>query len=204
MIREILKMLNQYAVDHPIFPVNGRYSHFFAILAACWAVLWECWAAAISRQTLGTRMENRETFLYIHQRLLHHFFLPGLGFQSMDFQRVGTHITACNEWTPNTRHSEMPVMNVSPKFIRQKWGNIFKELWGWPTTTASFGSSFWQMPNTSNICLLEDKIHDWGMCLFTISYGSYVCGSEKWRWLNQWMISNLRVLSEELTDQTLR
>ena len=24
------------------------------------------------------------------------------------------------------------------------------------------------------------------------------CGSKKWRWLNQWMISNLRTLSEEL------
>ena len=29
MIREILKMLNQYAVDYPTFPVNRRYSHFF-------------------------------------------------------------------------------------------------------------------------------------------------------------------------------
>ena len=27
-------------------------------------------------------------------------------------------------------------------------------------------------------------------------------GSKKWRWLNQWMISNLRVLSEELLVQT--
>ena len=29
------------------------------------------------------------------------------------------------------------------------------------------------------------------------------CGSKKWRWLNQWMISNLRALSEELLVQTL-
>ena len=29
------------------------------------------------------------------------------------------------------------------------------------------------------------------------------CGSKKWRWLIQWMISNLRVLSEELLVQTL-
>ena len=35
MIREILKMLNQYAVDNPTLPVNQRYSHLFVILAGC-------------------------------------------------------------------------------------------------------------------------------------------------------------------------
>ena len=35
MIREISKMLNQYAVDNPTFPVNQRYSHLLAILAGC-------------------------------------------------------------------------------------------------------------------------------------------------------------------------
>ena len=56
-------MLSQYAVEFPTFPVNQRYSHLFEILAECKAVLWECRAATISRQTFGTRMENRETFL---------------------------------------------------------------------------------------------------------------------------------------------
>ena len=45
MIREFLKMLNQYAVDYPTLPVNLRYSHLFEILAECYAVLWECQAA---------------------------------------------------------------------------------------------------------------------------------------------------------------
>ena len=35
MIREILKMLNQYAVDNPTLPVNQRFSHLFEILAEC-------------------------------------------------------------------------------------------------------------------------------------------------------------------------
>ena len=30
-----LKMLNQYAVDYPTFPVNLRFSHLFEILAEC-------------------------------------------------------------------------------------------------------------------------------------------------------------------------
>ena len=35
MIREILKMLSQYAVDYPTFPVNLRFAHLFEILAEC-------------------------------------------------------------------------------------------------------------------------------------------------------------------------
>ena len=41
------------------------------------------------------------------------------------------------------------------------------------TSTADFGSSLRQVPNTSNLCLLEDKVQDRGMYLFTISYGCY-------------------------------
>ena len=39
-------------------------------------------------------------------------------------------------------------------------GELFEELWGRPTTTAYFGSSFRQIPFTSHVCLLEDKIQD--------------------------------------------
>ena len=49
MIREIFKMLNQYAVDNPTSPVNQRFSHLFKILAECSAVLWECRAATMGQ-----------------------------------------------------------------------------------------------------------------------------------------------------------
>ena len=51
-------------------------------------------------------------------------------------------------------------------------GDSSKKLWSRPTTTADFGSSFRQIPYTSYVCLLEDKIQDRGMYLFTIPYGS--------------------------------
>ena len=35
---------------------------------------------------------------------------------------------------------------------------------------------FWQIPYTRHVCLLEDKIQDWGMYLFSISYGSDAVG----------------------------
>ena len=63
-------------------------------------------------------------------------------------------------------------------FSRPQWGRLFKELWGRPTTTADFGSPLWQVPYTSNVCLLEDKIQDRGMYLFTIS-------TEAMLWINE-------------------
>ena len=60
---------------------------------------------------------------------------------------------------------------------------MFKALWCRPTKTADFGSSFRQIPYTSYVCLLEDKIEDCGMYLLTISYGSCAIRSKKWRWL---------------------
>ena len=58
------------------------------------------------------------------------------------------------------------------RFSHLQWRRLFKELWGRPTTTADFGSPFWQVPYASNLCLLEDKVQDRGMYLFTIPYGS--------------------------------
>ena len=58
------------------------------------------------------------------------------------------------------------------KFSHLQLRRLFKELWCRPTTTADFGSSFRQIPCTSHVCLLEDKIQDRGMYLFAISYGS--------------------------------
>ena len=46
----------------------------------------------------------------------------------------------------------MPVWTVSQKFSHLQWRRLFKELWGRPTTTADFGSSFRQIPHACNIC----------------------------------------------------
>ena len=72
MFREILKMLNQYAVYNPTLPVKQRVAHLFKILAECLTVLCECRAAMIGRWVFGTRMVDRETFLQIQPRLLQH------------------------------------------------------------------------------------------------------------------------------------
>ena len=95
--------------------------------------------------------------------------------ESMEFRkrRTASPIHIGREWEANTEsRSEMPVWTVSQKFSRPWWGRIFLWLWGRPTTTADFRSSFRQIPSTSHVCLLEDKMQDWGTHLFTIPYGS--------------------------------
>ena len=75
------------------------------------------------------------------------------GVESMEFSYIGTHMTTCDEWEPNsTSGSEMSVRTVSLKFSR---------------------SSFLQIPHASNVRLLEVNIQDWGMYLLTIFNGSY-------------------------------
>ena len=99
------------------------------------------------------------------------------GIDSIEFQnrRTASFIKSGKEWERNTRsRSEMLFWTLNHKFSHlQVEADSFQELWSRPTMTADFGSSFWQVPYTSHVCLLGDKIHDRGMYLFTISYGSY-------------------------------
>ena len=108
------------------------------------------------------------------------------GIESMEFRHIRTDslINGGEEWETNTSsRSEMPVRTVSQKFCHLQWRRLFKELWGRPTTTADFWSPLWQVPYTSNFCLLEDKIQDWG----TNFLRKLCIGSKKWRWSIQWM-----------------
>ena len=94
---------------------------------------------------------------------------------SMEFvRRAAPFINSGEKWKARTKSRfEMPVRTVSQRFSHLQWMRLLKELWGRPTTTADFRSSFWQIHHVSNVRLLEDKSQDWGMYLLTSSYGSY-------------------------------
>ena len=173
MIQEIFRMLNQFAVEIPTLPVNLCLSHLIQFLVECEAVLWECRAAEKGRQAFGTHMVYRETFCQSSCVL---FSTLSAGIESMEFRNIRTEslINGGEEWESNTiSGSEMPVWTVSQKFSHLQWRRLFKELWGRPTKIADFRSPFWQVPYTSHVCLLEDKVQNWGMYLVTISYGSF-------------------------------
>ena len=84
--------------------------------------------------------------------------------ESMEFidRGAASFIHSGEKWKAKTR-SEMPVWTVSQKFSHLQWSRFFKELWRRPTTIEDFGSSLRQVPYTSNLCLLEDKVQDWNV-----------------------------------------
>ena len=99
------------------------------------------------------------------------------------------------KWKVRTKsRSEMPVCTVSHRFSHLQWRRLFKELWSRPTTTADFGSSLWQIPYTSDVCLLEDKVQDRGYVLARNFLRKRCNGSKKWRWLIQSMNEDIHYL----------
>ena len=93
LIRETLKMLNQYAVDKPTLPVNLRFSQLTEILAECYAVLWECRAAEKGREAFGTRMVYREMFLQIQRHPLQHLLRKSPIHGSLMYQNTHHHMS---------------------------------------------------------------------------------------------------------------
>ena len=96
-------------------------------------------------------------------------------FESMVYNHWGaaSYVYSGEEWkTRKKTRSEMPVWTVSQRFSHLQWKRLFTELWCRPTT-ADFGSPLWQVPYTSNLRLLEDKVQDQSMYLFSISYGNF-------------------------------
>ena len=75
---------------------------------------------------------------------------PGIEFSLEEHWGAVSHVYCGEKWTTRTGpRSEMPIWTVRQKF--SQWRRLFKELWGRPTTTAHFRSSFWQVPYASNL-----------------------------------------------------
>ena len=93
-----------------------------------------------------------------------------------------------------------------PKIQSSLVKEILQRITVRPTTTADLRSSFWQVPYSSNVYLLEDKIQDWSMYLFTISYGSYAMdqrSGDGWfsGWIKSWSsIRGIRMPEFEVLD----
>ena len=127
----------------------------------------------------GTHMVFWETFWQIQPRPS--FATLPAGFESMEFSYVGTNslINGGKEWESITsfRIRDARARIGSQKFSHPLWGEILQRIKGQTNNDCRFQilirSWFRLIPYTSNVSLLEDEIQDWGMFLFTISYGSY-------------------------------
>ena len=112
-------------------------------------------------------------FLQIQPRLLQHLIRENWIHVVLIYQNQST---PRRRGRMETKH-QFKIRDASPdrqpKVQSSQVRETLQRIMSGPTTTADLRSSFRQIPYTSNIRLLEDKIQDWGMYLFTISYGSY-------------------------------
>ena len=144
----------------------------------------------MGRKVFGTHMVYRETFLQIQRqrRLLQHLIRESPILASLMYQN--THHRMC--WAKikhqfrvrDASQDRQPEIHSSP--MREDVQRTVEQ--SRPTTTADFGSSFWQILHASNIRLFEDKIQDWGMHLLTISCGSYAVDQRSGDgWFSGWL-----------------
>ena len=171
MIREIFKMLSQYAVDLSHVPSQP------ALLTPSPD------PGGMLSRSLGmpSRKNGPPSIWDTHG-------ISGNVFANPPASSSAPYPGGFNPWISNvSEHTSLHVMSESQTPLQDQRcqsgpsarnsvipseERFLKELWGRPTTTADFGSPFWQIDHVSNVRLWEDKSQDWGVYLFTISYGS--------------------------------
>ena len=172
MIREIVKMQNQYAAHNPTLPVNLCLSHLIHFLVVCKAFSGNAepqrWAAKYLGH--GTHMVSRETFLQIQRRLQQQLIRKSPIFGSLMYQNAHHHM-----WRVKGKHqTQLWIRDASqdcePEIHSTLVREILQRLWSRPTTTADFDLHFDKIPCTTDVCLLEDEVHNKGMYLFAISW----------------------------------
>ena len=188
MILSIFRMLSRFAVEIHTLAVNQEYS----LNILFWRIIEAFFRIAATHRWVAKYLGY---IRYIRKRFCTStdFFISSLSsrIESMGDNHWGaaSNVYSGEKWKTRTRpRSEMPIWTGSQRFSHLQWRRLFQELWGRPTTIADLGSSFWQVPYASNFCLLEDKIQDRGMYLFTISYGSNAMGQGSGvGWFSGWV-----------------
>ena len=171
-IREILKMLNQFVGTFTRYQSTCVCSHLIQFGILCRSI------------GMPRRKDGPPSIWNTHDLSVNVFANPIASSTAPYPQEMNPWSSRTEEplYSPTVEKSERRTQNQDQRCQSgqsAKKSVIFigadssEELWDRPTTTADFRSSFRQILHTSNVCLSEDKIQDWDMYLFTISYGSY-------------------------------
>ena len=160
-------------MEIPTLPISQCHSQHILYLKGCWGLHSYRRAAKKGRQVFGTHMVYRETFSQNHmlppQHLIHKNWIHGVQPLRSRAMCLLQRKVERPEQNRDLRCQSGPSAKDSVIF---SGGDSSKNYGSRPTTTADFWSPLWQVPYTSNLRLLEDKVQDRGMYLFTISYGS--------------------------------
>ena len=151
-------MLNQFAVEILTLQVDQRHSHLIRYLKGCWGILSYRRAAKKGRQAFWTHMVYRETILQIHMRHLQHLIrrnsIHGIHKSRSRFIHP--------QWRKVKDQNKIKIWDASldrqPKI---QSSSVEQTLWrnfgADQQRLQIFWSPLWQVPYTSDICLLEDK-----------------------------------------------
>ena len=166
-------MLNQFAVEIPTLPVDHCHSQHIRYLKGCWGLHSYRRAAKKGRHAFGTHMVYRETFLQIHMHLHQLLILKNwiLGVQQLRSRFI------CLQRRKVKDQNKIEILDASldrqPKIQSSSVEETLQRIMGQTNNDCRFlDLHFDKIPYTSNVCLLEDKVQDRGMYLFTIPYGS--------------------------------
>ena len=169
-ILRTFRKLNEFEVEIPTLPIDNDYSvnilfwrdveAFLRIavpqrragkyLGHTWKIGKRfCWSTCIFISFLSSRIE-----LSLEE----------------NYWRTNTHVYSGEKWKARIKlRSEMPVRTVSQRFSHLQWRRFFKGTWGKPTTTADFGSPFWQVPPPATFACWKKRFKTEGMYFFAIS-----------------------------------
>ena len=165
MIQGIFKMLNQCAVDIPTLPVNLCLSHLIQFLV-------ELLSRSIG---MPSRKDGLPSIWDTHGISGNVFADPHASSSAPYPQELNPlssgRAEPIHSSTAEKNKNQTPVQDqrcqsgpsAKSSVVPSEGDSFFflkKKLWSRPTTTADFISSFRQIPHTSNVCLLEDKIQD--------------------------------------------
>ena len=136
-------MLNQFAVEIPTLPVDQCHSHLIRYLKGCWGTLSYRRAAKKVRQAFGTHNGiSGNVFADPHASSSAPYPQELHQWNSSIEEPLHSSIVEKSERAEQNQDLKMPVWTVSQRFSHLQWRRLFKELWGRPTKTADFGSSF--------------------------------------------------------------
>ena len=137
-------MLNQFAMEILMLPVNQCHSHHIRYLKDRDLHSYRR-AAKKGRHAFGIHMVFRETFW---KSTCIFFSSLSSRIESMEDNHWGaaSYFYSGEKWRTRTKsRPEMPVWTVSQRFSHLQWRRLFIELMCRPTSTADFWSPLWQV-----------------------------------------------------------
>ena len=159
-------MLNQFAVEIPTLPVDQCLSHLIRYLKG---MLRHSFVSPRRKEGPPSIRDTHgiwgnvflQIHLHLHQLLILWNWINGIRQSRSRSIHLVVEKSERSEKNQDLLCQSGPSAKDSVIF---SGGDSSKNYGGRPTTTADFWSPLWQLPYSSDLCLLEDEVQDRGIC----------------------------------------